>query len=190
MGGKVIIVSAPSGAGKSTIVKHLINITDFQLEFSVSATSRAMRENEENGKDYFFMSIDDFKNKVEEKEFLEWEEVYKNHYYGTLKSEVKRIIQTQDKNVIFDVDVAGGLSIKRFYKENALSLYIQPPSIEELEKRLKNRNQDDAEAINRRIRKAKHEITYARRFDKIIINDDLNTALKEAEQAVRNFLLK
>ncbi|MBN2486320.1 MAG: guanylate kinase [Bacteroidales bacterium] len=189
MSGKLVIFSGPSGAGKSTIVNHLKSIGEFNFGFSVSATTRPKRENENNGSDYHFLSIDDFKSRIEDNEFIEWEEVYPNQYYGTLKSEVNRIT-LNGKNLLFDVDVVGGTNIKRQYKDNAISVFIQPPSPEVLEARLKSRKTESEENLNKRLKKTRLEMTYARRFDKIIVNDDLETAKREAEAIVRDFLLK
>jgi guanylate kinase len=187
MAGKLIILSGPSGAGKSTIAKHLLKNEGFNLVFSVSACSRKKREGEIDGKDYYFYSIDTFKSKIEENEFLEWEEVYPQHYYGTLRSQVEQI-RSSGKNVIFDVDVMGGINIKRHYKENAISIFINPPSIEELELRLKSRNTESVEDINKRLRKAKMEMSYSKKFDIIIENNKLEEALKTADTIVSGFL--
>jgi guanylate kinase len=186
MGGKIIIVSAPSGAGKTTTVKHLLQ-QNFGLEFSVSATSRQPRPGETNGKDYYFIPESEFRQKIENREFLEWEEVYEGNLYGTLKSEVIRILNL-GKSVIFDVDVVGGLNIKKFYGNDALAIFITPPSVEELEKRLKKRSTETEEKINTRIAKAKKEMEFAGQFDVIIVNDVLSTALADAEKAVAGFL--
>lgn len=186
MGGKIIIVSAPSGAGKTTTVKHLLQ-QNFGLEFSVSATSRQPRPGETNGKDYYFIPESEFRQKIENREFLEWEEVYEGNLYGTLKSEVNRILNL-GKSVIFDVDVVGGLNIKKFYGNDALAIFITPPSVEELEKRLKKRSTETEEKINTRIAKAKKEMEFAGQFDVIIVNDVLSTALADAEKAVARFL--
>ncbi len=186
MGGKIIIVSAPSGAGKTTTVKHLLQ-QNFGLEFSVSATSRQPRPGETNGKDYYFIPESEFRQKIENREFLEWEEVYEGNLYGTLKSEVNRILNL-GKSVIFDVDVVGGLNIKKFYGNDALAIFITPPSMEELEKRLKKRSTETEEKINTRIAKAKKEMEFAGQFDVIIVNDVLSTALADAEKAVAGFL--
>lgn len=182
---KVIIFSAPSGAGKSTIVGHLLKKFPF-LEFSVSATSRKPRGEEVDGKHYYFFSTDQFESKIRNGEFVEYEEVYAGSYYGTLKSEVERI---WDKGniIIFDIDVKGGVNLKRLYGANAIAIFIQPPSIEELRKRLIGRGTDSAEAIERRVAKAAEELTYAGKFDKIIVNDSLEVALKEAEDMVAAF---
>ncbi|HKL30877.1 MAG TPA: guanylate kinase [Tangfeifania sp.] len=186
MKGKLLIFSAPSGAGKTTIVKHLLQ-KNFDLNFSVSATSREPRTGETPGKDYFFLSEKEFREKIENDEFLEWEEVYKGIFYGTLKSEVERI-RNSGKNVIFDVDVVGGLNIKKHYGDEALAVFVQPPSVEELKKRLRNRSTESEEKINMRIAKAEKELRYARRFDLIIINDNLDSALKIVESKVADFL--
>lgn len=186
MSGKLIIVSAPSGAGKTTIVKHLLT-DDLDLEFSVSACSRPQRTGEKNGKDYYFLSVDDFKRKIKNEEFVEWEEVYTDHFYGTLKSEVDRILQN-NKNVIFDVDVKGGLNIKKIYGDKALAIFIQPPSVETLEKRLRKRNTESTGNLNKRIQKAENELLFANKFDTIIINDMLEVAKKLTTQKVKKFL--
>jgi len=185
---KLIIISAPSGAGKSTILNYLLS-RDLNLHFSISATSRSPRGNEKNGSEYYFLSEKEFREKIEKNEFLEYEEVYENCYYGTLKSEVESILN-RGNNVIFDVDVVGGCNIKEYYKERALSVFIQPPSIEELEKRLIMRGTDSPEAIKKRIEKANEELKFAHRFDKIIINDDLEKAKTEALLTIHNFLEK
>ena len=188
MKGKLIIFSAPSGAGKTTIVRHLLNC-NFNLEFSVSATSRTPRNGEVNGKDYYFISIDEFKKRIENKEFLEWEEVYTDTFYGTLVAEVEKI-RNNGKHVIFDVDVIGGLNIKEYYGKEALSVFVQPPSVEELKKRLETRSTETKEKIKIRIAKAKKELGFAERFDVIIVNDQLLKACKEAESVVLTFLEK
>ena len=185
MNKKVIIFSAPSGAGKSTIVGHLLKKFPF-LEFSISATSRKPRGEEVNGIHYYFFSTDQFETKIKNGEFVEYEEVYAGSYYGTLKSEVERI---WDKGniIIFDIDVKGGVNLKRLYGSNALAIFIQPPSVEELRNRLVGRGTDSAEAIKKRVAKAEEELTYAGKFDKIIINDNLEEALKDAEETVEKF---
>lgn len=186
MQGKLIIFSAPSGSGKTTIVKHLLS-KPYHLGFSVSATSRAIRGNEIHGKDYYFLTPDEFRSKIENNEFLEWEEVYSGSYYGTLKSEVERL-RNVGINVVFDVDVVGGCNIKKYYGNEALSVFIQPPSIEALEKRLKARSTDTDEVIAKRVEKAAYELTFAPQFDVVLINDQLEKALNEAEQLVERFL--
>lgn len=188
MSGKSIIFSAPSGSGKTTIVNHIISINELKLEFSVSACTRKMRNGEANGKDYYFMSVEEFRNNIEENKFIEWEEVYKNNYYGTLKSEIDRI-WGNDRNIIFDVDVMGGLNLKRMFGKDALSIFVMPPSIDELQHRLEKRGTDPSDKIAGRVSKAKFEMKYAEKFDKVLINDDLNKALKEAEQMIREYLL-
>lgn len=186
MKGKLIIFSAPSGSGKTTIVKHLLK-QQFNLEFSISATSRPRRGEEVEGRDYYFISAGNFRNKIKANEFLEWEEVYSDRYYGTLKSEVERI-RNNGKNVIFDVDVVGGSNIKKYYGDEALSIFVQPPSVKELEKRLKARSTDSDEVIRTRIEKAEYELTYASKFDMILVNDVLDEALIEAENILAKFL--
>lgn len=186
MKGKLIIFSAPSGAGKTTIVNHLLQ-RGFNLEFSISATSREARHTETHGKDYYFLSSDEFHNKVDNYEFLEWEEVYKGTCYGTLKSEVERIIN-QGKNVIFDVDVVGGLNIKKFYGKEALAIFVQPPSVEALKERLQGRSTESREKIAMRIAKAEKELAYANQFDVVLTNDDLQKCFLEAETILNNFL--
>ncbi|PKQ68092.1 guanylate kinase [Labilibaculum manganireducens] len=188
MSGKLFIFSAPSGSGKTTIVQHLLK-QNFKLEFSISATSRAKRANEIDGKDYHFLSVEEFKTRIENDEFLEWEEVYEGCFYGTLKSEVDKI-RKKGKNVIFDVDVVGGTNIKKFYKQEALAIFIQPPSITELENRLRNRNTDSDEVIAKRVEKFKFELAFSDQFDKIIVNDKLEDAFAEAETALHDFLSK
>ncbi len=184
--GKLIIFSAPSGSGKSTIIQSLLN-KDLNLSFSISATSRAPRGTEQNGVEYYFITPDEFKARIANDEFLEYEEVYAGKFYGTLKSEVERILNS-GKNVIFDVDVVGGLNIKKYYGDQALALFIQPPSIEELEKRLKSRATDAPEVIANRIAKAEYELSFAPRFDKIIVNDILEKAQADAYHLIRQFL--
>jgi len=188
MKGKLIIFCAPSGAGKTTIVKHLLQ-QGFHLEFSISATSREARRTETDGKDYYFLSAEEFAARVENDEFLEWEEVYKGTMYGTLKSEVERI-RNQRKNVIFDVDVVGGLNIKKYYGDKALAVFVQPPSVEELRNRLQCRSTESEEKIKMRIAKAEHELSYAPQFDVVITNDKLEVAFEEAEKAIADFLEK
>lgn len=188
MVGKLIIFSAPSGAGKSTLVQHLLSC-DFNMEFSISATSRLPRGDERNGVEYYFLTPEKFRQMVENQEFLEYEEVYPNCYYGTLRSEIERITN-QGKNIVFDVDVIGGLNIKENYGDRALALFIAPPSIEVLHERLHGRGTDSAEMIEKRVGKADFEMTFAPDFDLVIVNDDLETAKKEAENAIREFLNK
>lgn len=183
---KLIILSAPSGAGKSTIAKHLLN-SGLNLMFSISACSRQKREGESDGIDYYFFSPDEFRRHISDEKFLEWEEVYPDHYYGTLKSEIKRITQS-DHHVLFDVDVIGGLNIKRHYKDKALAIFVKPPGIKELEERLIKRSTDSAERIRMRLDKAGYEMSFAPEFDIVITNDKLEVAVKEAIEAVKRFL--
>lgn len=182
----MVVVSAPSGAGKTTIVRELIN-SDLNLHFSISACSRKPRGNEKNGEDYYFISVADFKQKIDNDEFVEWEEVYPGHFYGTLRSEVERLRQ-QGKHIIFDVDVKGGLNIKSQFQSQCLSVFIKPPSIDELEKRLKSRSTDDGKAIAKRLAKAEFEMLFADQFDRVIVNDELKTAIAETYQIVSRFL--
>jgi len=186
MDGKLIIFSAPSGAGKTTIVRAMLDQVQ-NLEFSISACSRPKRENEIDGKDYHFLGIEGFKNKISENAFLEWEEVYKDHFYGTLRSEVDRI-WANGKHVIFDVDVYGGVNIKQEFGDKALAFFVMPPSVEILEERLRKRSTDAEENIQKRMEKARQEINKAGEFDEIIINDDLDTAIAEALASVKGFL--
>lgn len=188
MQGRLLIFSAPSGSGKSTIVQYLMQEhPEFNLAFSISATSRPPRGMEQNGVEYFFISPQEFKEKIENDEFLEYEEVYQDRFYGTLKSQVERQLEA-GQNVVFDVDVKGGCNIKEFYGDRAMSIFIQPPSVDELRRRLVARATDDAEQIERRLAKAEEEMSYAPRFDKIIVNDDLETAKAEAVSLLRSFL--
>ncbi len=184
--GKVIIFSAPSGSGKSTIVQHLLK-KDIGLEFSVSATCRPPRGQEQNGKEYYFFTQDEFRQKIGNNELLEWEEVYPGCFYGTLLSEIDRIWQ-KGHTVVFDVDVIGGINIKKKFGNDALSIFIQAPSVEELQKRLIGRATDSPDKIKERVNKAKYEMSFAPQFDTIIVNDDLEKALSEAEKTVREFL--
>jgi len=186
--GKAIIFSAPSGAGKTTVVKHIINQIP-ELSFSISACSRNRRKNEINGVDYYFLDVNEFKKKINADEFIEWEEVYKDNFYGTLKSEITKIWNL-NKHVIFDVDVVGGISLKKYFSESALSIFIEPPSIAILEQRLKSRNTDSLAAIQTRVDKAKEELGYKKSFDQCLINDDLNTTLVNAENIIKEFLQK
>ena len=185
--GKAIIFSAPSGAGKTTIVRHLMGIADLHLAFSVSATTRTMRDYEKDGVDYYFLTADEFLQRARKGEFIEWEEVYTGQYYGTLKSEIERIWE-RGEHVIFDLDVVGGLNLKKILGEQALAVFVKPPSIEALDKRLNARSTETPEKIAQRIAKAHHEMEYEPRFDVIVINDDLQTALVDAENRVREFL--
>lgn len=184
--GRSIIVSAPSGAGKTTIVRHLLG-EGLDLEFSVSATSRPMRANEVDGKDYFFLSVDEFKGRIRAGEFVEYEEVYPGRFYGTLRSELERIWEA-GHHAIFDVDVVGGLDLKEIYQTKALALFVSPPSLEALEQRLNDRNTETPETLRIRVEKAEHELTFRDRFDAVIVNDDRDTACAEATSLVRAFL--
>ncbi|WP_251623486.1 guanylate kinase [Odoribacter lunatus] len=184
--GKVIIFSAPSGSGKSTIVQHLLK-KDLGLEFSISATCRSPRGEEKHGKEYYFFSQEEFKRKIENNELLEWEEVYPGCFYGTLLSEIDRIWQ-KNHTVVFDVDVIGGINIKKKFGKDALSIFIQAPSVEELQKRLVGRGTDSPEKIKERVNKAMYEMSFAPQFDTIIMNDRLETALSETERTIREFL--
>lgn len=186
-GGKLIVFSAPSGSGKTTIVRHLLSKEDLNLEFSISAASRAPRGEEVNGKDYYFMSTEEFKKHIKNEDFLEWEEVYRDNFYGTLKSEVERI-WAKGKNVIFDIDVSGGLRIKHKFPEETLAVFVKPPSVDELKRRLKERSTESDDKINMRIAKASVELATAPQFDVIIKNYDLPTALEEAYQLVKDFV--
>ena len=186
--GKAIILSAPSGAGKTTIVKNLLT-TKMPLSFSISACSRPKRNNEINGKDYHFLSIEEFKTKINDNSFIEWEEVYENNFYGTLKSEINRIWKSNN-HVIFDVDVIGGIALKNYFNEKALSIFIDPPSIEVLFERLKKRDTDDKHSLKRRMEKAESELEYKSQFDQIIINDKLEIATKQTTKLVQNFISK
>lgn len=182
---KVIIFSAPSGSGKTTLVKHCLGIFP-ELEFSISATTRSPRGEEIHGKDYYFLSTEEFKQKISENAFVEYEEVYTDKFYGTLKSEVERIWQNQ-KIVIFDVDVVGGVNLKKIFGDQAMSIFIAPPSIEELEKRLILRNTDSPETIKTRVNKAQEELGYQNQFDKIIVNDNLESSKKDIETLISDF---
>ena len=186
-GGKLIVFSAPSGSGKTTIVQFLLAQEELKLDFSISATSREPRGKEVHGKDYYFLSLKEFKNKIKNDDFLEWEEVYRDNFYGTLKSEVNRI-WAEGKNVIFDIDVVGGLDIKQIYPEKTLAVFVKPPSIEELKIRLKKRKTESDEKINMRVAKASIELATAPQFDHIIVNSNLNAALEEAYSLVSDFV--
>ena len=185
--GKLIVFSAPSGSGKTTIVRHLLKQERFNLEFSISATSREPRGLEKHGEDYYFISLREFKDKIKNDAFLEWEEVYRDNFYGTLKSEVERIWKLK-KHVIFDIDVVGGLRIKKKYPEKTLAVFVKPPSVDELKIRLKKRSTESEDKINMRVAKASVELATAPQFDKRIKNYELNVALKEAEVLVHDFL--
>ena len=182
-GGKLIVFSAPPGSGKTTIVRHLLAQPELNLEFSISATSRESRGDEIDGTDYYFISLEQFKKHIKNEDFLEWEEVYRDNFYGTLKSEVQRIWDL-GKNVIFDIDVVGGLRIKKKYPEKTLAVFVKPPSVDELKIRLKKRKTESEEKINMRVAKASLEMATAPQFDHIIINDELEHALEQAERLV------
>lgn len=184
--GKLLIFSAPSGSGKTTLVKFLMQHVD-NLSFSISATSRKKRNGEVNGKDYYFLTADEFRKKISDNEFVEWEEVYHDSFYGTLKSEVEQI-RNSGKNVVFDVDVVGGVNIKKLYGNDALAIFVMPPSIEVLNERLVSRGTDDAVDINTRIEKAEYELTFSDKFDSIIINDNLERAKQETIDIVEGFI--
>lgn len=186
----MIIISAPSGSGKSTIVQWLMQEhPELHLAFSISCTSRPPRGTERDGVEYFFLTPEEFRRRIENDEFLEYEEVYENRFYGTLKEQVERQGEA-GQNVVFDVDVKGGINIKRYYGERALSIFIQPPSVEELRRRLESRATDSPEAIDERIAKAEYEMTFAPQFDRILVNDDLDTAKQQAYEMVKDFLEK
>jgi guanylate kinase len=186
MDGKLVIISAPSGAGKTTIVKHLLD-SGLNLSFSVSATTRPIRGDEKNGEDYFFLTVQEFKNKIEKNEFVEWEEVYKDLFYGTLKSELERIWE-KGNHVLFDVDARGGITLKKKYGTDAIAIFIMPPSVPELENRLIKRDTDTIDKIRIRVEKAKEELKLADQFDTIIVNHQLDKAKEEVLKMVRSFL--
>ncbi len=187
MNGKAIIFCAPSGSGKTTIVKHLLDKYN-NLGFSISACTRDKRgRNEENGKDYYFLDIQDFKERIDKNEFVEWEEVYAGAYYGTLKTEIERL-WSEGKNVIFDVDVKGGLNLKNYFKEKALAIYVKVPSMEELERRLRSRGTEDEDSISRRIYKMKFEMEFQTKFDVILLNDSLEEAFDKADDLYEKFI--
>lgn len=185
--GKLVVFSAPSGSGKTTIVRHLLAQKDLNLEFSISATSRSPRENEVDGEDYYFMDLKKFKSHIKNDDFLEWEEVYRDNFYGTLNSEVERI-WAMGKHVVFDIDVVGGLDIKRIYPDRTLAVFVEPPSIEELKIRLKKRKTESEDRIAMRVAKASIEMATAPQFDHIIVNEDLNTAFDEAYNLVKEYI--
>ena len=187
--GKLLVFSAPSGSGKTTIVRHLLAQEDLNLEFSISCATREPRGEEVDGKDYYFITWEEFKKHIKAEEFVEWEEVYTNNYYGTLKSEVERI-WAKGKNVIFDIDVSGGLRIKHKFPQETLAVFVKPPSVDELKRRLKERSTESDEKINMRIAKAHVELATAPQFDKIIKNYDLDVAKQDAYQLVKDFISK
>jgi len=187
MKGKLIIFSAPSGSGKSTIINALMEHKDLNLQFSISCTSREPRGQEKDGVEYYFLTPDEFKQKIDEGAFLEYEEVYANRFYGTLKSEVDGRLE-KGQNVVFDVDVKGGCNIKNYYGNRAVSIFIKAPSLEELRRRLEKRGTDAPEVIESRLEKASYELTFAPKFDHVVVNDDLDTAVNEALQIVSRFV--
>lgn len=189
MRGKLIIFSAPSGTGKSTIISWLMREhPELKLAFSISCTSRAPRGTEQHGVEYFFLTPEEFRQRIDNDEFLEYEEVYENRFYGTLKAQVERQLEA-GQNVVFDVDVKGGVNIKKYYGDEALSIFIQPPSIAELRKRLEGRATDAPEVIDQRIARAEFELTFANKFDKIVVNDDLATAEEHALDIIKRFIV-
>ena len=185
--GKIIIVSAPSGTGKSSIISKIIDNPELALGFSVSATSRSPRGEERDGREYYFLTPDEFSRRVEAGEFVEWEEVYKGTCYGTLLSEVERVTG-EGRNLIMDIDVKGALNVKKRFGDEAVSIFIMPPSLEELERRLRGRQTDSEEAISRRLGKAGYEMTFASEFDERVVNDNLSRAASEVEEIIRNFV--
>ncbi|MBK7909276.1 guanylate kinase [Candidatus Pollutiaquabacter sp.] len=186
MQGKLLLFCGPSGSGKTTIVRHLLD-TDPRLAFSISATTRPKRETETDGVDYHFISVNEFKRRIDAGEFVEWEEVYKDRFYGTLRSEVDRLWR-ENKVVVFDVDVEGGLQLKKTFGELLLAVFVMPPSVEALHQRLTARQSETPESLKARVAKAEHELTYAFRFDRVIVNDTLEHALEEAKQVVAGFV--
>ncbi len=184
---KLVVFSAPSGSGKTTIVKEILADTRFNFEFSISAASRKKRGKEIHGKDYYFLSTEEFKKKITDDEFVEWEEVYKNQYYGTLKSEIKRI-RDKGNHVIFDIDVVGGVNIKKQFNDECLTIFIKPPSIKELENRLRNRGTETEASLKKRLSKAEKEMTYSKDFDVVVVNDVLEIAVEEVKELLIDFL--
>lgn len=185
---KLIIFSAPSGAGKSTIVRHML-VQDLNLQFSISATSRLPRGEEKDGVEYFFLSPEEFKKRIAEGDFIEYEEVYPDNFYGTLKSEVDKILAS-GKNVVFDIDCIGGLNVKKIYGDRALSIFVMPPSVEVLRERLEKRGTDSPEVIENRLAKAEYEISFASQFDFVVLNDDFDRAKQEVYDAIKDFISK
>ncbi len=189
MKGKLFIFSAPSGAGKTTLVRNLLAASDLNLEFSVSACSRSKRDGEIDGKDYYFLSVEDFKQKIKNDEFLEWEEVYEDQFYGTLRSEIERI-WANGNHAIFDVDVVGGLNIKKNYPDDSLSIFVMPPSIEVLKERLVGRSTESEESLKKRLAKAEHELTFAEQFDVQVVNESKEAACEDARNLILDFIKK
>ncbi len=185
-GGKCIIICAPSGAGKTTLVKHLLDVFP-DLRFSISATSRQLRSGETEGKDYYFITPEEFRKGIDEGDFLEWEEVYPEKYYGTLKKEIERIWR-EGKHVVFDVDVLGGINLKSYFGDNSLAVFVKPPSLRVLEERLRKRGTESDDDLKRRLDKAEFEMGYAQSFDRVLVNDDLTKTKREIEEWVKNFL--
>ena len=184
---KLIIIAAPSGSGKTTIVKELLSLEELNLGFSISLTTRVKRDNEINGKDYHFVSVSDFKEKIRNNDFIEWEEVYKNVYYGTTKSEIKRL-NIEEKNIVFDMDVVGGLNVKTQFPNTSISIFIKPPGLIELKRRLINRKTESQKSIEFRIDKATKELEYSDKYDFVIINDNLELAIKEVKNIIYQFI--
>jgi guanylate kinase len=187
MTGKCVIFSAPSGAGKTTIVKQLLEKPELKLEFSISATTREPREEEIHGKDYYFLTLDDFKNKIDQNALIEYEEVYENSFYGTLKAELERIWE-KGNHVAFDIDVNGGLNLKKLFGEKALAIFVMPPSLQILEHRLRGRETDSEDQIKKRLKKAEYELSFAPKFDFQIVNDKLDDSVNEAYQLIKKFM--
>lgn len=185
--GKLFVFSAPSGTGKTSIINELRKDKELKLEFSVSATNRPPREYEKDGEHYYFLSDNDFRQKIKEKAFLEWEEVYEGRFYGSLKAPTEEVLKS-GRNIAFDIDIAGGFEVKKQYGKNALLIFIKPPSSEELEKRLKKRDADNAKDIEERLAKAEHELSFADRYDHIIVNDDFDTAVADTKKLMKDYL--
>ena len=184
---KLIIIAAPSGSGKTTIVKKLLSSNELNLGFSISTTTRIKRDNEIGGKDYHFVSVSDFKEKIQNNDFIEWEEVYNNVYYGTTKSEIQRL-NVEEKNIVFDIDVVGGLNVKTQFPNTSISIFIKPPCLTELKKRLINRKTESQKSIEFRLEKATRELQYSDKYDFVIINDNLELAIKEVKNIIYQFI--
>mgnify|MGYP003688905723 FL=1 len=184
--GKLIIIAAPSGSGKTTIVKELLSFEDLNLGFSISSTTRTKRKNEIDGKDYHFISVADFKEKIQNNDFIEWEEVYKNVYYGTAKSEIQKL-NSEGKSIVFDIDVVGGLNLKTQFPKTSVSIFIRPPNLTELKKRLMDRQTESQESIEFRLDKAIKELEYSNKYDFVIVNDNLELAIKEVKNIIYQF---